>query len=145
MNTTSCPISNTGLGRSTLVRPQLVTTVDDLAKSLDHGKQVDMLILDFSKAFDTVAHQRLINKLDNYGITNYVKSWITTWLTSRTQRVVVDGEQSSDARVRSGVPQGTVIGPLMFLLYINDIGDKISNNTKIRLFADDSLLYRETT
>jgi len=123
---------------------QLVTTIDDLAKSLDNGKQVDMLILDFSKAFDTVAHQRLINKLDNYGITNNVKSWITTWLTSRTQRVVVDGEQSSDARVRSGVPQGTVLGPLMFLLYINDIGDKISDNTNIRLFADDSLLYRET-
>ena len=81
------------------------TTVDDLAKSLDHGRQVDMLILDFSKAFDTVAHQRLINKLDNYGITNNVKSWLTTWLTSRTQRVVVDGEQSSDARVRSGVPK----------------------------------------
>ena len=71
--------------------------VDDLAKSLDHGKQVDVLILDFSKAFDTVAHQRLINKLDNYSITNNVKSWITTWVTSRTQRVVDDGEQSSDA------------------------------------------------
>ena len=146
INTTSCPITNTGLGLSTLVRPNssVVTTVDDLAKSLDHGRQVDMLILDFSKAFDMVAHQRLINKLDNYGITNNGKIWITTWLTSRTQRVVVDGEQSSDARVHSGVPQGTVLAPLMFLLYINDIGDKISNNTKIILFTDDSLLYRET-
>ena len=86
---------------------QLVTTVEDLAKYLDHKQQVDMLILDFSRAFDNVAHQRLIHKLEYYGIRNNLKEWITTWLTTRTQLVVVDGEQSTEARVRSGVPQGT--------------------------------------
>ena len=122
---------------------QLVTTIEDLALSLECGQQVDMLILDFSKAFDTVAHQRLLHKLEHYGIRDSIKGWISTWLTTRTQKVVVDGEASTEAQVRSGVPQGTVLGPLMFLLYINDIGHKTSTGTHLRLFADDSLLYRE--
>ena len=72
-----------------------------------------------------------------------VKGWISTWLTTRSQKVVVNGEASTEVQVRSGVPQGTVLGPLMFLLYINDIGHKTSAGTHLRLFADDSLLYRE--
>ena len=122
---------------------QLVTTIEDLALSLECGQQVDMLILDFSKAFDTVAHQRLLHKLDHYGIRDSIKGWISIWLTTRTQKVVVDGEASTEDQVRSGVPHGTVLGPLMFLLYINDIGHKTSTGTHLRLFADDSLLYRE--
>ena len=101
-----------------------------------------MLILDISKAFDTVAHQRL-HTLDHYGIGDSIKGWISTWLTTRTQTVVVDGEASTEAQVRSGIPQGTVLGSLMFLLYINDIGHKTSAGTHLRRFADDSLLYRE--
>ena len=91
-------------------------------------------------AFDTVPHKRLLNKIDYYGIRNKTKGWITTWLTTRTQRVVVDGEASETVHVKSGVPQGTVQGPLMFLLYINDIGDEITSS--IKLFADDCLLFR---
>ena len=88
-----------------------------------------MLILDFRKAFDTVAHQRPIHKLEHYGIRYSIKGWISTWLTTRTQKVVVDGESSTEAQVRSGFPQGTILGPVMFLLYINDIGHKTSKGT----------------
>ena len=89
-----------------------------------------------------VRHQRLLQKLNFYGIRGNILDWITQWLTSRTQRVVVDGEESEHVHVKSGVPQGTVLGPLMFLIYINDIADNINFETHIRLFADDCVLYR---
>ncbi len=119
---------------------QLVITMEEFAKALDNNMQTDVQILDFSKAFDTVAHQRLLKKIDYYGIRNKTNAWIKTWLTTRTQRVVVEGEGSTTVHVDSGVPQGTVLGPLMFLLFINDIGDNI--NSTIKLFADDCLLFR---
>ena len=101
-----------------------------------------MLILDFTKAFDTVPHQRHLMKLKHYGIDySNLHRWISSWLTERTQQVVVDGDYSTCKQVRSGVPQCTVLGPLMFLLYINDIGDNLNHST-IRLFADDCLLYK---
>lgn len=119
---------------------QLITTVEELSRSLDNNHQTDVMILDFSKAFDKVAHQRLLSKLKYYGIRDVTLSWISTWLTTRTQRVVVDGEASTSVHVTSGVPQGTVLGPLMFLLFINDIGDEVDST--IKLFADDCLLMR---
>ena len=118
---------------------QLLTTVEEISRSLDKKHQTDLLILDFAKAFDTVAHQRLINKLDFYGIRGKTKDWIENWLTERHQTVVIDGKSSRAVRVKSGVPQGTVLGPLLFTLFINDIGDNVTS--KIRLFADDCLLY----
>ena len=87
-----------------------------------------------------MGHQRLLHKLHYYGIRNTTLTWISGWLTGRTQKVVVDGESSGEAAVISGVPQGTVLGPLMFILYINDIDNETSSS--IRLFADDCLLYR---
>ena len=102
----------------------------------------DTLILDFQKAFDTVPHQRLIQNLNHYCIRGNILEWIKCWLTSRTQHVVVEGESSDPAYVKSGVPQGPVLGPLMILIYINDIADQIHKGTTIRLFADDCLLYR---
>ena len=119
-----------------------MNTVEQVARSLDRREQIDMLVLDFSKAFDTVPHQRLLRKMEFYGINGEVLNWISDWLTQRNQRVCVDGETSGMKTVRSGVPQGTVLGPLCFLLYINDIGNSVSPGTSIRLFADDSLLYR---
>jgi hypothetical protein len=116
--------------------------LEEIARSLDNKQQTDVLILDFSKAFDTVAHQRLLKKLEFYGICDKTNAWIRSWLTTRTQRVVIDGETSSTVHVDSGVPQGTVLGSLMFLLFINDIGDKI--NSTIKLFADDCLLFRKS-
>ena len=96
--------------------------------------------MDFSKAFDVVPHQRLLHKLDHYGIQGTTRNWIQNFLTDRTQKVVVDGISSESARVRSGVPQGTVLGPLLFLTYINDLPSTVSS--QVRLFADDCLLYR---
>ena len=95
-----------------------------------------MIILDFSKAFDTVPHNRFLNKLDRYAHT-----WISNFLKYRKQRVVIGGEHSTWTQVMSGVPQGTVLGPLLFLTYINDLPNNI--HSSIRLFADDCILYRE--
>ena len=89
---------------------------------------------------DTVPHKRLLNKLQNCKINNFIMTWIKSWLTQRTQCVVVDGISSSSVSVLSGVPQGTVLGPLLFLIYINDIASDVSSS--IRLFADDCILYR---
>ena len=93
---------------------QLLTVVEDLAKGIDNRSQWDLIILDFQKAFDKVPHSRLLKKLDYCGVKDQTHNWIKNWLTTRTQRVVVDGEQSQLANVTSGVPQGTVLGPLMF-------------------------------
>ena len=122
---------------------QLIITSQDVAHSLDQKEQVDAVALDFSKAFDRVPHNRLLHKLHHYGIHDNLIRWIRVFLTERLQRVVVDGESSEWVPVTSGVPQGTVLGPLLFISFINDIVDGISS--KIRLFADDCLLYRPIT
>ena len=121
---------------------QLLNTVEELSRRLDHRQTTDVLILDFSKAFDTVPHKRLLHKIQHYGIAGSTNKWIESWLCHRQQRVVLDGSTSFDSPVISGVPQGTVLGPLMFLLYVNDIANKVSPLTRIKLFADDCLLYR---
>eukprot|EP00794_Sanderia_malayensis_P006479 gene6479-7218_t len=122
---------------------QLITALEDIARKRNMGSNVDILILDFSKAFDTVPHGRLMSKLDHYGIkrSTDIGRWISAWLWDRNQQVVVDGEVSSSVKVESGVPQGTVLGPLLFLLFINDITMQIDSH--LRLFADDCLLYEE--
>lgn len=120
---------------------QLLTTTNDLLKSFDQGKQIDMAILDFSKAFDTVPHDRLLHKLANYGITDPLLSWLRCFLTERSMQVVVEGSTSQSTTVDSGVPQGTVLGPLLFLCHINDLPETVQS--QVRLFADDCLIYRE--
>jgi hypothetical protein len=121
---------------------QLIITLDDCANTLKNKEQTDAILLDFSKAFDKVDHEGLLLKLEHYGIRSSLLLWIRSFLIGRTQKVLVDGAASSPTPVMSGVPQGTVLGPLFFLVYINDISKGLSNGTKIRLFADDSLLYR---
>ena len=120
---------------------QLVITMEDIMCKYDQKKQVDLVILDFSKAFDTVPHRKLLHKLKNYGVRGNILRWISSFLMDRHQRVVVEGEVSSKCTVDSGVPQGTVLGPLLFLCHINDL--PLSVSSQVRLFADDCLLYRE--
>ena len=118
---------------------QLLMTVDDLSKTINnhqHG-HVDMAILDFAKAFDKVPHQRLLAKLDHYGINSQ------SFLGNRKQQVIIEGHSSTSSDVLSGVPQGSVLGPILFLIYINDIAANI--NSTIRMFADDCLVYRTVT
>ena len=93
---------------------QLNSLLEDLSYSMDHHQQTDVILLDFAKAFDSVSHQRLLVKLRHYGITNNICHWISTWLTQRSQKVVLDSASSESVSVQSGVPQGTVLGPLMF-------------------------------
>ena len=102
------------------------------------NQQTDLLLLDFSKAFDKVAHKRLLLKLEYYGIRGLVLPWIKVWLIGRTQQIVLESEYSEKSCVRSGDLQGTLLGPLCFLLFVNDIGNDITSY--IKLFADDTLL-----
>ena len=99
----------------------LLCFFEEITKCVDDGSPVDVIYLDFQKAFDKVPHQRLILKLKSLGMGNSIINWIEQWLTDRRQRVVVDGEASSGKSVLSGVPQGSVLGPILFLVYINDV------------------------
>ena len=123
---------------------QLLTTLSDFTNSMKDSGQIDAILLDFSKAFDKVDHRLLLSKVNNLGITGPLLKWISSFLSNRLQHVIVDGCISEANDVLSGVPQGTVLGPLFFLMYINDICQNLTPGTHIRLFADDSLLYRET-
>jgi len=115
-------------------------TIEDVHHLIEKHRQVDVIFLDFAKAFDKVPHSRLLLKLSNYGIQGQVYNWIKDWLTNWHQRVIIDSKSSSLQPVLFGIPQGTVLGPLMFLIFINDITTGITSH--ICLFADDCIIYR---
>ena len=118
---------------------QLIITVHDLAQGIEDQQQLDVILFDFSKAFDKVPH-----KLNYYGVRNDNLMWISHFLADRHQCVVLNGESSAQAPVSSGVPQGTVLIPLLFLAFINDLPEKVTHSST-RLFANDCILYRKIT
>ncbi|XP_076452206.1 uncharacterized protein LOC143287853 [Babylonia areolata] len=116
---------------------EILWYVDEATREIEKGNQEDTIVLDFSKAFDKVSHTLLVHKLRRYGIRGRTNAWIKNFLKDRQQAVVVEGTRSDLLPVESGVPQGSVLGPSLFLLYINDLPDGIKS--KIRLFADDTM------
>ena len=97
--------------------------------------------MDFQKAFDSVPHRRLMQKVEAHGIRGKIHSWIQDFLTDRTQQVIINGAASDEARVTSGIPQGSVLGPLLFVMYINDLPNHVQN--EVRIFADDTKIFKE--
>ena len=131
------------LGRDILVKVTIITVYQDIADSLDNGHRTGVIIVDFSKAFDLVPHGRLLAKVANSGVDSRAVVWIREFLVGRTHRVRVEGQISQEVRVTSGVPQGSVLCPLLILAYVNDIWRNMVST--IRLFADDCIIYRKIT
>lgn len=121
----------------------LLDFLEEVQEGLDEGSPVDIIYLDFAKAFDKVPHMRLIKKIAACGIGGAMLKWIEAWLHRRRQKVGIKGKFSNWIDVTSGVPQGSVLGPLLFLIYINDIDDGLVS--KISKFADDTKLCRKIT
>ena len=125
-------------GRSCMT--QLITCIDRWTELLDNGDPLDVIYLDFKKAFDSVPHQRLLQKLEAYGITGKLHQWLSDFLIGRQQRVVIGQDSSEWTTVKSGIPQGSVLGPVLFVIFINDLPNAI--NSAVKIFADDTKIYR---
>ena len=127
--------------RSTVL--QLIRVLDIWSDILDQGGSFDVIYMDFMKAFDKVPHRRLIYKIEKYGIKGNILEWIKSFLADRTQCVIINNVSSKIGNVTSGIPQGSVLGPLLFVIYINDLPDVVDKLTLVFLFADDTKLFRQ--
>ena len=119
----------------------LLELVDEISKSIDDKKYTVGVFLDLDKAFDTVNHQILLSKLNHYGVRGIANKWFASYLGNRQQYVTVDNASSSFSKIVCGVPQGSILGPLLFILYINDL-NSVSENLRTIMFADDTNLFR---
>ena len=129
--------SRTGLSCET----QLADTIHERPDSINRKTQTDVIFLDFSKAFEKASHDKRLHKMHYYEIGGKTNAWISLFLCSLSQQDVVNGHTSQSAGVLSGVPQGSVLGPMLFLLYINNIGEGVVS--QMRIFTDDSIVYRQ--
>lgn len=129
-----------GFMRNRSCLTNLLEFLETLTSCIDDGFSADLIFLDFAKAFDKVPRLRLLNKLKAHSIDGLVLNWIESWLTGRSQRVVLNGECSEWKPVESGVPQGSVLGPICFVIFINDLDDVCQTISMIKKFADDTKL-----
>ena len=127
-------------GKSTV--SQLLEVYHDILDMVDGGQEIDVIHLDLSKAFDKVPHDLLLTKLYRHGISGTALRWFEGYLSNRQQRVVLEGTFSDWLPVTSGVPQGSILGPLLFLVFANEMPSYVQHGSSLALFADDSKLYR---
>ena len=127
-------------GHSTVT--QLLEIVHILTQAIDQSRKADIAFLDFSKTFDSVSHSLLEHKLHHAGIKGALLQWFASYLHDRNQQVVIDGKSSEWLTVTSGVPQGRIFGPALFIFFINDMPNIISNSSTLTLFADDAKCLR---
>ena len=121
---------------------QLLEVMENFTLLMEEDNNIDIIYLDFRKAFDTVPHQRLLTKLKSYGITGQIYEWVKSFLSGRTQKVKINSHFSSKTEVTSGIPQGSILGPILFTIFINDLPDGIISTCKI--FADDTKIYNSS-
>ena len=125
-------------GRSTQL--QMLTVTELWQQALDEGNEVDVVYMDYQKAFDTVPTRRLLSKIESTGIKGKILEWTENFLTNRKQAVVLNGTPSKETPVRSGVPQGSVLGPTLFILYTNELPERTAS--EMYMYADDTKIFR---